>query len=87
MTEQTEQELYEEMIQEEIERLRNEHPKYAAMSTDTLRGLARRNLAIDRTKLIRKLVKEDQEREHMTVGDLYGKTRAQILKEQKEEGC
>jgi hypothetical protein len=85
MTEKTQQELLEEWVSEEIEKLRTQHPRYAAMSTEALRPLALRNIAVDRTQGLRKIVKEDLEREHMTVGNLYGKTRDQILKEQEEE--
>lgn len=84
MTDQ-QQQLLEEWISEEIEKLRTQHPRYAAMSTEALRPLALRIIAVDRTQTLRKIVKEDVERQRSTVGNLYGKTRAQILKEQEEE--
>jgi len=54
------------------------------MSTEALRPLALRVIAVDRTQSLRKIVKEDLERERSTVGNLYGKTRLQILKEQED---
>lgn len=81
----TEQELLEELIREEVEKLKSLGPRYAAMDEDTLRGLARRNLAVERMVVLRKALKEDAIRQHSTVGCLYGKTRKQILREQREE--
>ena len=78
------QQLLEEWIAEETEKLRNEHPRYAAMSTEALRPLALRIIAVDRTQSLRNIVKEDLEHTRSTVGNLYGKTRLQILKEQED---
>ena len=85
MTEKPETEIIEELLQEEIEKLKSLGPKYAAMDSDTLRGLARRNLATERMVVLRKALKEDAERQAFTVGCLYGKTRKQILDMDKEE--
>jgi hypothetical protein len=85
MTKNSQEELLEQLIQEEIEKLIGQGPKYATMSEDSLRGLARRNLATERMVVLRKALKEDAERQCFTVGNLYGKTRTQILKEQEEE--
>jgi len=85
MTEQSEQELLEILIQEEILKLKGLDSKYATMSNDTLRVLARRNLAVERMVVLRKALKEDGERQNFTVGCLYGKTREQILREQEGE--
>ena len=84
MTEKSEQEMFEEMIRAEIDRMRKADPKYAAMSDCELRGLARKNIAVDRQTLIKKLEKNSRDADVCTVGCLYGKTHEQILEEQKE---
>jgi len=87
MTEQTEQELYEELIQEEIGKLRKAHPKYSCMDDCELRSLARRSLAVQRQTLIKKLEKDSLEADVSTVGNLFGKTRKEILEMNEKEGC
>jgi hypothetical protein len=82
--EKTDQELLKELIQDRVEHFKSLGPKYAAMSKCALQKIAKADLVHERTTLIKRLLKESDEKQGNVVGDLFGKSRQQILKEQED---
>jgi hypothetical protein len=69
----------ERAIQNEMARLRKESPEYQYSSDRELRPVATRNLVVEKEKLRREISKDLLEAEKFTIGNLYGKTREQII--------
>jgi hypothetical protein len=72
-------------IAEEMTKLRDKDKRYKLMLDRDLRAVATRNLVVEREKLQREMTSENRDAEMMTVGNLYGKTKAQIIKEDSEK--
>ena len=86
LTKEQQKEVFEGLLAEETEKLRRKSKGYKVMSDAELRPLAKHNLQIEYETLVRQMAEQSRESQRLTVGCLYGKTRAQILKEQEEEG-
>jgi len=69
----------ERAIQNEMARLRKESPEYQYSSDRELRPIATRNLVVEKEKLRHEISKDLLEAEKLTVGNLYGKTKEQII--------
>jgi len=84
LTDEEQKELLEQVIDEEVEKLKKKDENYKFMSNDMLRRIARHNIVLEYETLVRQLAKKSRDSERVTVGSLFGKTRKQILKEQEE---
>jgi len=72
-------------VDAEMKKLREFNQKFRVMIDSELRPLAEKNVLIREETRTREWAKEFVDNEKLTVGNLYGKTKAQIIKEDNEE--
>jgi hypothetical protein len=72
-------------VDAEMKKLREFNQKFRVMIDSELRPLAEKNVLIREETRTREWAKEFVDNEKLTVGNLYGKTKAQIIKEDSEE--
>lgn len=70
--------IKEELVNEEIARLKGDSLENRYASDRELRSTATKNIMLERDKLIKKIESDDRDAEVFTVGNLFGKTAKEI---------